>query len=97
LAAIELKNKGQPWTTGKNSIEMDLEKLLHRMQTDPIEHGYLVVLYDAEKYFLAWEHVSNRIKEIGDRYPRKQNITVCFFPWSRQPVEQKWFDIDTVS
>lgn len=97
MAAIELKNKGKPWSEGKHSTEEDLEKLLHRMQTAPIQQGYLVVLYDAENYPLDWDYVSKRIKEIRDRYPQESKIAIYFFPWSRQPVEPKWFDINTVS
>lgn len=93
LAAIELKDEGKPWSP---NIEKDLDKLLQRMQNDPIQQGYLILLYDAEKYPLLWDDVSRSIKEGRDRYSRKPNVRVYFSPWSRRPVEPKWIDIDSV-
>lgn len=91
LAVIELKNEGEWWN---DNIRKDLCKLVHRMQTDGIEHGYMVILFDAEKYPLALELAKNRLKEIRQEYSPK--IRVYFFSWSRQHVQREYVDIESL-
>lgn len=94
LAAIELKDdNGECWN---NSIEKDLRKLLERMQSTPIQQGYLAILFNAEINPLNYGGVCKEIKKIRNEYSLKPSIMIYFFPWSSQPVSSKGIDINSL-
>ena len=91
MAAIEIKAKRASWN---NEIGRDLDKLLQRMEVDPIQQGYIVVLFDAEKYPMAWQDVRTKIMVLRDKCPRNHDISIYFAPWSRIGVQPQWIDIN---
>lgn len=85
---IEIKNdNGDRWN---DNIRKDLDKLVERLQVDPIEYGYLLILYDATEEQLQWVDIKDEIAQKRTMLPSNKGISVYFAPCGDNSVVANW-------
>ncbi len=89
LAAVEIKSKNcDIWN---DNIESDLDKLVERIGVDPIEQGYLLIFYDAnKKQKLSLSAIKPIVSQKRKQLPDGKEVKLFFAPCCVASLYPTW-------